>query len=103
MNDGVGTASVKFNNNRMKDYLQAPSCSFCKTGVTFPGGYCTIRQACPTGGSADGCSSGSSICHDPLVGANYCVDRCTGTGQGTCRAGYACASQGAVRGCVPVI
>ncbi len=75
----------------------------CKTGVTFPGGYCTIRQACPTGGTADGCSSGSSVCHDPLVGANFCVDRCTGSGQGTCRSGYTCAPQGAVRGCVPVI
>jgi hypothetical protein len=35
MNDGVGTASVKFVNNRMADFLQAPSCSFCKSGTTF--------------------------------------------------------------------
>jgi hypothetical protein len=72
----------------------------CKTGVTFPGGYCTIRQECPTGGSSDGCSPGSSVCHDPLVGANYCVDRCTGVGQGTCRTGYTCQMVGAVRGCI---
>ncbi len=74
----------------------------CRTGADFPGGYCTILQACPTNGSAAGCTVGSSVCHDPAgPDLPYCVDRCTGTGQGTCRAGYTCqVITGTVRGCV---
>ena len=62
----------------------------CRTGAGFPGGYCTLRQACnATNGT--GCSPGSSVCYDPPGTAEpYCVDRCTGAAQGTCRTGYAC-------------
>ncbi len=64
----------------------------CKTGAAFPGGYCTIQAACnATNGS--GCSSGSSVCRDPdLAGPDpaFCIDRCTGIGQGTCRTSYTC-------------
>lgn len=73
----------------------------CRTGASYPGGYCTIQNACnPTNG--EGCSPGSSVCYDP-AGADtpYCVDRCTGTGQGTCRTGYTCqVITGSIRGCV---
>lgn len=72
----------------------------CRSGVAFPGGYCTIRQACPTNGTTDGCSSGSSVCRDPVgPEPGYCVDRCTGVGQGTCRTGYNCLPVGGVNGC----
>lgn len=72
----------------------------CRTGVGFPGGYCTVRQACEGEGSSVGCSSGSSVCHDPAgPEAPFCVDRCTGVGQGTCRTGYLCTQVGTVRGC----
>jgi hypothetical protein len=62
----------------------------CKTGVTFPGGYCTLQAPCnATNGT--GCSSGSSVCFDPPGAATpYCVDRCSGAAQGTCRTGYVC-------------
>lgn len=64
----------------------------CKTGITFPGGYCTLQTACnPTNGN--GCTPGSSLCFDPPGGGStdaYCVDRCTGAAQGTCRTGYLC-------------
>lgn len=73
----------------------------CKVGAAFPGGYCTV-VGCPTHGSSQGCSTGS-VCYDSgLPESNYCVDGCTGSGQGTCRAGYLCTSIGAsgLRGCV---
>jgi hypothetical protein len=64
----------------------------CRTGVGFLGGYCTLQMACnPTNGT--GCTSGSSLCYDPPGGGTanaYCVDRCTGVAQGTCRTGYLC-------------
>lgn len=64
----------------------------CRTGVGFLGGYCTLQAACnPANGS--GCQSGSSLCYDPPgggAGDAYCVDRCTGVAQGTCRTGYLC-------------
>ena len=64
----------------------------CRTGAGFPGGYCTPQAACNpvTGG---GCAAGSSVCYDPTGGDAsdaYCVDRCSGAGQGTCRASYTC-------------
>jgi hypothetical protein len=72
----------------------------CRTGATFPGGYCTIRQACPNDGTTEGCSSGSSVCRDPVGPTpGFCVDRCTGVGQGTCRTGYLCQAVGNVFGC----
>ncbi len=73
----------------------------CRTGASYPGGYCTIQQPCDAASGA-GCSLGSSVCHDPAgPDLPYCVDRCTGTGQGTCRAGYTCqVITGTVRGCV---
>ncbi|KAB2895374.1 MAG: hypothetical protein F9K40_16220 [Kofleriaceae bacterium] len=76
----------------------------CKTGAGFPGGYCTLEAACnPTNGT--GCTSGSSICYDPPVPAGtadaYCVDRCEGVAQGTCRTGYVCTPMGATAsGCI---
>ena len=61
----------------------------CLTGVSFPGGYCTLT-GCPVGGSNTGCANGA-LCFDaPGPGSNYCVDRCEGAGQGSCRAGYSC-------------
>ena len=72
----------------------------CRTGGQYPGGYCTpIPQCNPVSGL--GCTPGSSVCFDP-TGAEtpFCVDRCVGAGQGTCRAGYTCAMVGNVRGCV---
>lgn len=64
----------------------------CRTGVGYPGGYCTLQTACnPSNGT--GCSPGSSVCYDPPGGGTgdaYCVDRCTGVAQGTCRTGYLC-------------
>ena len=73
----------------------------CLTGPSYPGGYCTpIPQCSPANGL--GCTPGSSVCFDPAGAPTpYCVDRCTGTGQGTCRAGYTCAVIGNARGCVP--
>ncbi|MBZ0231864.1 MAG: hypothetical protein K8M05_05895 [Deltaproteobacteria bacterium] len=75
----------------------------CRTGVTFPGGYCTLQTACnPTTGS--GCTAGSSVCYDPPGGGAtdaYCVDRCTGVAQGTCRTGYVCTPGiGNASGCI---
>ncbi len=74
----------------------------CKTGGSFPGGYCTLQQACnPTNGT--GCSGGSSLCFDPPGGGTtdaYCVDRCTGSGQGTCRSSYTCTTMGTASGCI---
>jgi hypothetical protein len=74
---------------------------FCRTGGQFPGGYCTPVPACnPVNGL--GCTPGSSVCFDPTgPDTPYCVDRCVGTGQGTCRAGYTCSMIGNARGCVP--
>lgn len=62
----------------------------CRTGVTYPGGYCT-QTGCPTPGSLEGCTAGA-VCHDdPLSATNYCVDRCaTIATQSTCRTGYVC-------------
>ncbi len=76
----------------------------CKTGGAFPGGYCTAT-ACPTPGSAQGCSP-NSTCFDDGAAENYCVDRCAGIGtQSTCRTGYTCADTdpgaGTFGGCVP--
>lgn len=72
----------------------------CRTGLMFPGGYCTPQAGCTPGTNA-GCSSGSSVCYDPPgPDAPYCVDRCTGAGQGTCRTGYLCAALGNVAGCI---
>lgn len=73
----------------------------CRTGGQYPGGYCTpIAQCNPVNGI--GCTPGSSVCFDPTgPEVPYCVDRCTGNGQGTCRAGYTCAMIGNARGCVP--
>jgi len=73
----------------------------CLTGPSYPGGYCTpIPQCSPANGL--GCTPGSSVCFDPAGAPTpYCVDRCTGTGQGTCRVGYTCAVIGNARGCVP--
>lgn len=63
----------------------------CLTGASYPDGYCTALAACPTAGSSAGCPT-ESVCHDPFVGANVCVTRCTGIGtQGSCRTGYTCA------------
>jgi hypothetical protein len=75
----------------------------CKTGLMYPGGYCTpIPQCDPSSGA--GCTPGSSLCFDPLGAEEpYCVDRCTGNGQGTCRVGYACSMIGNARGCVPIL
>ncbi|HVV86885.1 MAG TPA: hypothetical protein VHE35_27795 [Kofleriaceae bacterium] len=73
----------------------------CRTGAAYPGGYCTpIPQCNPTNGA--GCTPGSSVCFDPTGPDDpYCVDRCVGTGQGTCRPGYTCTQVGNARGCVP--
>jgi len=75
-----------------------PTIWACLTGNSFPGGYCTIEAACtPT----SGCSPGSSLCYDPPgPTAPYCVDRCTGAGQGTCRNGYTCTTMGTAAGCL---
>ena len=76
---------------------------FCKTGVQYPGGYCTPIPQC-NATSGEGCTPVSSVCFDP-IGADtpYCVDRCTGNGQGSCRVGYVCQMIGNARGCVPVV
>ena len=76
---------------------------FCKTGVQYPGGYCTPIPQC-NATSGEGCTPGSSVCFDP-IGADtpYCVDRCTVNGQGSCRTGYVCQMIGNARGCVPVV
>jgi hypothetical protein len=72
----------------------------CLTGASFPGGYCTIQQSCNAATGA-GCSPGSSICYDPPgPTAPYCVNRCTGAGQGTCRTGYTCTALGSAGGCI---
>lgn len=73
----------------------------CLTGAAYPGGYCTPTPQCnPANGL--GCTPGSSVCFAPVGPPTpYCVDRCTGTGQGTCRTGYTCAVVGNARGCVP--
>lgn len=61
----------------------------CKTGASFPGGYCTLQAACSTPGSSTGCTEGSSLCYDSTP--DFCVDRCaTIGGQSTCRSGYTC-------------
>lgn len=75
----------------------------CKTGVLYPGGYCTPAAQCNIDTGA-GCTPGSSVCFDPTgPDMPYCVDRCTGQGQGSCRAGYSCAAIGSARGCVPLL
>jgi hypothetical protein len=62
----------------------------CQTGVAFTGGYCTLT-GCPTPGSETACPSLSSVCFDPTIGTNYCVDRCSTLGtQSTCRPSYTC-------------
>lgn len=73
---------------------------FCLTGAQYPGGYCTpIPQCNPVSGL--GCTPGSSICYDPPGAATpYCVDRCTGMGQGSCRTAYTCTAIGNARGCL---
>ena len=73
----------------------------CRTGGQYPGGYCTpIPQCNPVNGI--GCTPGSSVCFDPTGPETpFCVDRCVGAGQGTCRPGYTCAMIGNARGCVP--
>ncbi|MCB9559577.1 MAG: hypothetical protein H6708_04135 [Kofleriaceae bacterium] len=78
----------------------------CRTGVTYPGGYCTVT-ACSTPGGAQDCSPNSICYDDPLATDNFCVDRCATVGvQSTCRTGYVCADVdpgAAVKGgCVPL-
>ncbi len=72
----------------------------CRTGAGFPGGYCTLQAGCnATNGT--GCSGGSSLCFDPPgTDTPYCVDRCTGAAQGTCRASYTCTTMGTAAGCI---
>ena len=77
----------------------------CRTDASHPDGHCTLLAACPTPGSISGCTEGS-VCYDDPVAPNYCVDRCNGEGQGTCRSNYACTdtdpSAGTVAlGCTP--
>lgn len=82
----------------------------CKVGVTYPGGMCTPTTGCPTPGSSNGCSPGSSVCYDAVLPAvptdNVCVPRCGGPAntQGGCRPGYACRDvapgPGVTLGCV---
>ena len=65
-----------------------------RCGFSLPGGFCTVRQPCPTPGSSQGCAPLSSICWDGPTPAdlNFCVDRCGGpeNTQGGCRAGLTC-------------
>lgn len=63
----------------------------CKTGATFPDGYCTIQQECTLADPMT-CSPGSSVCNDPIgLDPAFCVDRCTTPNvQSTCRTGYTC-------------
>ena len=65
-----------------------------RCGFSLPGGFCTIRQPCPTPGSSLGCAPLSSICWDGPTPAdlNFCVDRCGGpeNTQGGCRTGLTC-------------
>jgi hypothetical protein len=61
----------------------------CRTGVAFPGGYCTMP--CPTPGSSEGCPEGSSVCAEGGLGLDFCADRCDDIGtQSLCRPGYFC-------------
>ncbi len=71
----------------------------CRTGTGFSGGACTLAGPC-NAVDGSGCTD-SSACYDPAgVDAAYCVDRCTGSGQGTCRVGYSCVTVGTTTGCV---
>ena len=105
--DGGGGAGTYCRHPQTGDACTAPAdCGqvgtwTCLTGAAYPGGYCTpIPQCNPTNGL--GCTPGSSVCFDPAGAPTpYCVDRCTGNGQGSCRAGYTCAMIGNARGCVP--
>lgn len=107
--DGAGTAPDFCRHPHVGDpCVSATDCGggswSCKTGSGFVDGLCTLT-ACPTPGSPAGCTDGS-VCYDDLLGPeNYCVDRCTGGGQGSCRTGYLCTDTapggGVALGCVP--
>jgi len=107
--DGEGTATNYCRHPHVGDpCADAADCGgepwSCLTGASYPGGYCTL-SGCPIAGSVNGCSTGS-ICHDDgIAPANFCVDRCTGGGQGSCRTGYSCADidpgAGVMLGCIP--
>jgi len=91
--DGAGTAPNYCRHPHVGDACAtAAGCGGglweCKTGA-FTGGYCTMT-GCPTPGSSEGCTDGSICYDDPIDATNYCVDRCTGAAQGTCRTGYLC-------------
>jgi hypothetical protein len=73
----------------------------CLTGPAYPGGSCTLGLTCNATNSS-GCRTASNVCHDPPGDDRpHCVDRCTGSGQSTCRTGYACVPTGPLfNGCV---